>query len=298
MNSPSTSKDTVYGILAIVAAVFSLSLGDAVIKLFSLSLPLWQIFILRSSIALPILFALILRRRTLHFESLYWVTVRSVLLVFMWLSYYASLPLMSLSLAAAAFYTSPILITVIVAMVAKKRPGFMTWTAMVLGFFGILLILRPDASEFQMMTALPVLAALLYASAMVLTSIKCGKDDPIALAVALNIAFIISDAAIGLFAGSSMEESFLLGSWVPLDGQLLGVVAALAIAIIVGSVGAAIAYQKGPPATIATFDYSYLIFSLVWGIVFFAELPDRLSLAGIVVIIVAGFLAIVAPKRP
>ncbi|MEM5476275.1 hypothetical protein [Pacificibacter sp. AS14] len=60
-------------------------------------------------------------------------------------------------------------------------------------------------------------------------------------------------------------------------------------------IGAAIAYQNGPPATVAAFDYSYLVFSLIWGGLFFAELPDALSLAGIVVIVVAGFLSL--PRR-
>ena len=63
------------------------------------------------------------------------------------------------------------------------------------------------------------------------------------------------------------------------------------------AVGAAIAYQNGPPATVAAFDYSYLAFSLIWGAIFFGELPAILSLLGIVVIVTAGVLSLPRTER-
>jgi drug/metabolite transporter (DMT)-like permease len=62
--------------------------------------------------------------------------------------------------------------------------------------------------------------------------------------------------------------------------------------IVIGGVGAAVAYQNGHPTTIAAFDYSYLVFGLAWGIIFFSEFPNWISLSGIVLIIAAGFLAL------
>ena len=134
------------------------------------------------------------------------------------------------------------------------------------------------------------MAALLNACAMVLTSLKCRDDTPFALALALNIAFILAGAGLGLFAGH--DGSFIFGPWQRLDLTLIATIAALSAVILIGSVGAAIAYQKGPPATVAAFDYSYLVFSLIWGALFFRELPDTLSLAGIGIIVLAGFLSL------
>ena len=62
--------------------------------------------------------------------------------------------------------------------------------------------------------------------------------------------------------------------------------------ILIGSVGAAVAYQKGPPGTVAAFDYTYLVFSLIWGGLFFAEWPGVTGLIGIFVIVAAGGLAL------
>jgi drug/metabolite transporter (DMT)-like permease len=162
--------------------------------------------------------------------------------------------------------------------------------AIALGFGGVVLILRPETSGFQMATLLPVLAALLYACAMVLTSAKCRDDDPFALALALNITFIIGGCLLGLFSGQ--DGSFIFGPWQSVDLKLVGIVAALAAVILVGSVGAAIAYQNGPPATVAAFDYTYLVFSLIWSGLIFSESPDTLALIGIVIIVLAGLLSL------
>ena len=69
-------------------------------------------------------------------------------------------------------------------------------------------------------------------------------------------------------------------------------IAVLATAILFGSVGAAIAYQAGPPSLVATFDFSYLAFAALWGLVFFAEMPDALTALGMAMIVAAGLLAI------
>ena len=66
----------------------------------------------------------------------------------------------------------------------------------------------------------------------------------------------------------------------------------LAAAAIVGSVGAAIAYQAGPSATVSTFDFFYLAFAALWGFLFFAEVPDEIGFTGIVLIAVAGIIAV------
>jgi len=269
--------------------VLALSFGDAIIKLTGVSLPLWQLFILRSVFALPALLLVVAKRgASSPLHSVLWVIVRCALLVAMWLCYYSSLPLISLSSAAAVYYTAPIFIAIVTAAVSGRMPSSRVWFALVLGFTGVLLILRPDSSEVGFAMFLPLLAALLYALAMVLTSVKCRDDDPIVLAIALNVAFVVCGGILGMFAGS--DGSFVLGQWQTLNLKLLGTIAILALVIVVGNVGAAIAYQKGPPVTIAIFDYAYLVFSVIWGVLFFSEYPNLISAMGIVAIAFAGYL--------
>ncbi|MEM8837054.1 MAG: DMT family transporter [Pseudomonadota bacterium] len=283
-------NQTQSAVFAIVASVAALSLGDAVIKASNVSMPLWQIYILRSALAAPLLWWLALRHGPIAVSAPFWVVVRSVLLVLMWLAYYTSLPLMPLSLAAAAYYTGPLFIVALAALVAGRWPSGRAFFAIGCGFLGVLMVVRPDMSGFAAANVLPVVAAFLYACAMIVTSAKCSEDNPFALALALNLGFIIGGAGLGMFSG--VEGSFILGPWQPVDLSMLSTTALLAGLLTVGSVGAAIAYQTGPPVTVASFDYSYLVFSLIWGAAFFAEIPGAVALFGIAAIIAGGLLAL------
>ncbi|WP_299970378.1 DMT family transporter [uncultured Roseobacter sp.] len=288
-------SDTRTAVIAIVLSVAALSLGDAVIKGTGLSLPLWQMFILRSSLIVPILFWLARRKGPIAVRSIYWATLRSALLVLMWLSYYSSLPLMPLSLAAAAYYSGPLFIVGLSAVVSRTWPSGRAILAIAAGFIGVVLVIRPDTAGMTLGTLLPVAAGFLYACAMVLTSAKCREDDPLILALALNITFIVSGAVLGLF--SDQDGSVIFGPWQAVDLQLLATVAALAVLILIGSVGAAIAYQKGPAGTVAAIDYSYLVFSMIWGGLFFAEFPSMVGLLGVSIIATAGFSALPTTRQ-
>ena len=291
--SKTLSIPIVKAVLAIVVSVLALSLGDAIIKANNLSLPLWQMFILRSTFTiLPL--AMLVWHRGVAFRVSRWAVLRSVLLVVMWLSYYASLPLVPLSLAAAAYYTSPIFILIIVAICACKMPTARAFLAITCGFAGVICVIRPDMTGFDMAGLLPVLAAILYAGAMVLTSAKCQKDDPFVLAVVLNAVFILFGGLLGAFSG--VEGSFLIGPWQDVHANLVLTVAVLAILILIGSVGAAVAYQTGPPAVIAAFDDSYLVFSTIWGRVWFGEMPDFWRFPGHIRIVSAGLSAAKSQK--
>jgi drug/metabolite transporter (DMT)-like permease len=69
------------------------------------------------------------------------------------------------------------------------------------------------------------------------------------------------------------------------------IMAILAIAILVGSIGAAIAYQMAPASLVSIFDFSYVGFAVVWGYLLFAEVPASLVMLGILMIVAAGVIA-------
>jgi len=299
MQRPNVSHDNIpLAVATITAGVFALSLGDALIKLTSNSFVLWQVFVLRSCLALVVLLGggLVLNSASLQpLIAPFWTTLRSLLLVIMWIFYYIALPHIDLSIAAAAFYTLPLFITLFSAILGNDTIGKTGWIAVILGFAGILMILRPSAEGFNTYALLPLGSAMLYAVSMILTRTKCRGESALMLSLALNVAFVVVGGIAALAitqVPDGARDGFLLAHWTPMGASEWLSMTLLAAAILIGSLSAAYAYQKAPPATVGTFDFAYVGFSVLWGLIFFAEIPDLLAGAGIALICVAGILSL------
>ena len=286
-------------VIVILITNLALSLGDAAIKQISASFVLWQIFVLRSVIAIPLLIVILrLRFRAVPLvpRHIGWTALRSLLLTMMWVTYYAALVHLALGVAAAAYYTLPIFITLFAALFLGDRIRPLGWAAIFLGFLGVLLILKPQAEGFNAYALLPIASAVCYALAMILTRSKCRDEHPLMLSLGLNVSFVIvgllATAPLALAPAIALEPSFLVGAWSPMGATEWLAMALLAAATIIGSVGNAIAYQVGPPGTVAAFDFAYVGFAALWGILFFGEVLDAVTVGGIMLIVVAGILAV------
>jgi drug/metabolite transporter (DMT)-like permease len=122
--------NTRLGVGSIVGAVFLMTLGDALVKLVSADFCLWQLYVTRGLIALPILIG-IMRWRGIAIRPTApgWTYLRAILLVLMWIVYYAALPVLSLSVAAVALYTSPVLIALLSARLIGEPVSLRRWIA-------------------------------------------------------------------------------------------------------------------------------------------------------------------------
>ncbi|MCG8358002.1 MAG: DMT family transporter [Kiloniellales bacterium] len=289
---------TALGIAIILASVLTMAFADAMVKLVSADLTLWQVFAVRSLVAIPIL--IVLLRATgvgLKPRSVTWALVRSALLVLTWLAFYASLPVLSLSVAAVAVYTNPIMTALLSAALIGEAVTARQWGGVLLGFLGVIAILKPGSDAFSWFTLLPLIAAAFYALAMVLTRSKCRDEAPLTLALTLHGSFLVAGliatavlALIGLGTETKAAFPFLLGDWAPMGLREWGLMALLGALSAAYFVGVARAYQIAPPSIIATFDYAYLVSAALWGFVFFAERPDLLTIGGMVLITAAGLL--------
>ncbi|MEM7507272.1 MAG: DMT family transporter [Pseudomonadota bacterium] len=287
---------------AMIAMTLSLSFGDAVVKGISGSLTLWQIFVLRSAAVIPILVVIwrlwpAAAARPIRPGRLGWVALRSGLLGANWVFYYMALPHLPLSTAAAVYYTLPLFITLFAAGFAGERVAPLGWLAVGIGFAGVALILRPDGGEISLYALLPLASAICYALAMIVTRNACREESPLALALVLNMTFI----AVGLVASGVLStdggDPFLSPTWSPIGAQEMALLGILAAAILIGSIGTAVAYQNAPSSVIGPFDFCYVGFAVIWGAIFFGDWPDALSAAGILMIVAAGILSVRAGSR-
>ncbi len=295
------------GVTMIVFATLTMAFQDAVVKLVSTDLPLWQLFALRSLIAIPLLLVLHrLARETggLRPRAIGWGLLRGALLVAMYIAFYAALPLLDLSLVAAAYYTGPLFITLFAATLLGEGVGSRRILAIALGFAGVLVILKPGTESFSWAMVIPIASAVFYALAAILTRSKCAAESAISLSLMLNLCFILCGFGVSLVLwiwqpGTEQQQAnaFLLGDWVTIDLKTGAVLALLALANVAIHVALAKAYQSAPPPVIATFDYSYLIFAAAWGYLILSEIPQTTTLIGMAVIAGAGMLAIWRPGR-
>ncbi len=168
-----------------------------------------------------------------------------------------------------------------------------------LGFVGVWSILKPAAGDFNFYALSPLISVILFALAMILTRTKCRNEHPLILSLALNISFVM----VGLLASllilplgqadtGATARSFLVGSWTAMGFGEWAAMTLLAMSILIGSIGAAIAYQTGPSSIVATCDFAYVGFAAVWGLVFFGEVTDRIALLGMLMIIGTGILTV------
>lgn len=115
-------------VTVIILTVLALSLGDALIKFTSGEFVIWQIFVLRSLVVLPVLLVYLKIKAPAALAtppSLGWTILRSLMLVGMWIAYYLSLPKLDLSIAAATYYTLPIFITLFSAVFIGDKVSFL-----------------------------------------------------------------------------------------------------------------------------------------------------------------------------
>lgn len=289
------------GITLIVIAVFMMSIQEAVFKLFSADLSLWQIFTLRGILALPLLLVISViqgHRRSVWREALSkWPLLRSLFLTLMFIAMYSAIPLLNLSTVAAGLYTAPVFVTLMSAYIIGEPVGVRGWVAIAMGFGGVLAILQPGADAFSLWAILPVFGGFLYALSSITTRSKCQTVSPAALALSLNLALLLAGVVISFILlywppANELTTSypFLFANWSVINASEWGVMLLLAgFTVAVGMMLAA-AYQSAPPPTVATFDYSYLIFMALWDILFFSTALDGKTTIGILLIISAGLL--------
>lgn len=296
---------TALGIGIILASVVTMAFADAVVKLLSADLTLWQVFFTRSAVAIPILIALSFATRgALRPHAPLWVMARSGLLLLSWLAFYASLPVLKLSVAAVAAYTNPIMTALLSAVVLGERVSGRQWGGVLLGFLGVIAILQPGTDAFSWFTALPLLAAAFYSASMVLTRSKCRNEASLVLSLGLHAAFITAGlagtlvlAVIGLEHGTKAAFPFLLGDWAPMGAREWALMALLGALSAIFFIGIARAYQIAAPQIIATFDYGYLVSATLWGFIFFSEQPGALTIGGMILITAAGLLVAAPASR-
>lgn len=305
--------DAARGITFILIGMLCISVNDMLIKWLSTNYPLHQMVFARSVIGLAVSFTI------LHFEGGLAALrtgrpglhlLRGLLVVGANMAFFTALAVMPLASATALFFVAPLFITALSVPFLGERVGPRRWLAVIVGFLGVVVMLRPGFSAEAggpglWVMALPVLAAFGYACMQILTR-RLGVSMPAsAMAIWLQGSFLVVSlgflavAGDGRLAEGQTDESlrFLLRAWRwPEQGDMA---LFLVLGAIAGVMGYALsqAYRSADAATVAPFEYLNLAMAILLGWVVFGEVPGPTVLAGIALIAGSGLYVFLRERR-
>lgn len=296
------------GILALVIGIAVFSLQDVILKRLSGDYPLYQAMIIRSLTAVPLLLIIVRwldgRLTTITTANWGWMLARGFLNFVAYTAYYLGLAAMPMADTVALFFTAPLFITIAAGLVFKERIGPTTLLALLAGFLGMLMIFNPTASVFDASAMLPVLGALGYAMTQLATRVLGRTETAAAMTFWGNLTFLASALALAAVFGSGAYDgashpslAFLTRGWQDMPYRDLGLFIACGFIASVGLSLLTYAYRVAPSSTVAPFEYSFIIWGVLWGWMFWAQLPTALAWGGIALLIGAGLLVIRAEAQ-
>lgn len=282
------ARDTPLAILTICAGVAFLVANDAVAKLLTDRYAPIQIIFLRNLIAVPIIATVIvtvfgtaaLRTRHLRLHAL-----RGMLMVVAAALYFTALIHMPLAEATALVFSAPIFITALSVPLLGERVGWRRWSAVLLGFIGVLVIVRPGSAAFQLAALLPVGTAVGYALFMI-TARWIDRREGLWTMMLFAMLFPMIYAALPAAA-----------VWEPVRPGDVGLFVAIAVC---GSLGLALigqAFRMAPAAIVAPFDYTALIWATGLGWIIWGDVPTAWTLGGAGIIVASGVIIILRERR-
>jgi drug/metabolite transporter (DMT)-like permease len=278
------------GSLWMVAAMAGFAVEDMFLKSAARELPVGQILMLFGGGGM-VGFVILAARRgeaVLHPAILTPVLlVRCVFEVTGRLFYTLAIAFTPLSSASAILQATPLVVVMGAALIFGEKVGWRRWTAIVVGFVGVLVILRPGVEGFTALSLLAVLGTLGFA----------GRDLATRAAPA-----ILSNLQLGIYGFAMMVPTgavllaFSGGAAVPSATAALQLAAATGVGVA-AYYSLTVAMRTGEVSVVTPFRYTRLVFALVLGVLAFGERPDALTLLGSMIIVASGLYTLLRTRR-
>jgi drug/metabolite transporter (DMT)-like permease len=268
------------GMTAMLIGVAAFSLMDAGLKLLTAHYSAAQVAALRGLAALPVVFVwamysggprqLIEVRWSLHL-------VRGVMSVFMMVTFTFALKSLSLAKTYSIFFVAPLLITLLSIVLVGEKVRKPQWVALLLGFVGVLIVLKPETTGFGWWGTLAVLGtAVGYAVSSVVVKIL-GRTDSTQSMMFWMTAMLAIGATLLAWP-----------QWLPIAREHLPILAGVAVTGAVGQWGITVAFKHAPAASVAPLEYTGLAWVMIIDLAVWSAIPSLRTLIGAAVIIACG----------
>jgi len=284
----SSSNHFVRAVIYILLAILLFDLQGVIVKFLGDRYPVQQLASFRNVFGLvPSLLVLFLSRewhsrgRLLKIRQWRLGLLRGLSIAAAQFCFYLSITKMELATATTLTYISPVLITMLSVPILKHHVGLWRWTAVIIGFIGVLMIMGPGSDVFTLYSLLPIGASLGYSLSTVCVRLF-DNDVPTALlnmyasVGALFGALLILISTTGYQGVDSTEDWLLLVT--------MGMVGGFAVLALIS------AYRLAKPASLSPYEYFGIPFAFILGWFFFDEAPFDRLIPGVFLIIAGGLL--------
>ncbi|MCK0120086.1 DMT family transporter [Loktanella sp. F6476L] len=284
-------------VLCTLSAMALFGLIDNFMRLAAETGGLWQFHFLRSLIALGILGVLAAfmkiglrpKRPALVLGRTFFATVAMLI-------YFGCLGIMPIAQAVAGLFTAPIFVVIFSVLFFGETVGLRRSAAVIIGFVGIVLVLRPDMQSLSLWTFAPMIAGAFHAMGIITTRRWCDGEGTLSL-LAMFFGFMLVIGGVGMIlighfvtdvpAGA---DGFVFRGWVPFEGTFMiltliqGVGSLIGVGLIIKS------YQLGEASFVAVFENSMIVFATLWAIALWREVPDGVGAIGLLLIVASGII--------
>lgn len=286
------------GITCLCVGVFCFAVQDALVKQLLSTYAVLQILLVRSLVSGAVLGVFILCSRglsglrTAH-PRLH--ALRCAFVFFAFTSFYTAVGELPLADVVALFGAAPIIITALSRPVLGEHVDSRRWCAVIVGFIGVLIMVKPGANVFNPTALLGVFAACSYAGSAITVRYMGDQEPPSQLAFFSNMTFVIG-CTVGLALVSIALEpsadpqtlSPLMRPYASAPRADLMLMLAAGIVTISGFVLVPRAYQLAPVSVVSPFEYTYLLWALLFGFFVFDEIPSLTTAVGASLVVAAS----------
>ena len=289
--SPSLTTGTqdrpLTGIAWILAAGFTLSVMDGLIKWSVGVFPVAQVVFVRSAFVLLFLalalsrggFRAVLTKRPLGHMVRVMFTLASIL------TFFESVRLLPLATVIAIGFGAPLFMTALSVVVLRERVGIHRWAAIAVGFAGVLVITRPGPEGISWPALLALTSSMLFAAHLVTARYLARTETDAALMFWQNLGVFLVAGLLAPFA------------WNPIAATDLAWIDAMAALLLIGQFCTVRAFRTAPVGAVAPFQYAELIWAAMIGYAFWSEMPEPNVWIGAAIVIASGLYVIWRERR-
>jgi drug/metabolite transporter (DMT)-like permease len=262
---------------------------DAVVKLLGADFSPFQLIFFSTLFSFPLAIGMMMRDPrpgTLRPIHPWWIALRSGATLLTGLSAFYAFSVLPLAQVYALAFAQPLLITLLAIPLLGERVRLRRGLAVVVGLLGVLVVLRPGASELSLGHLAALMAAVFGSISSVIVR-KVGQEErPVVLLV---YPMLVNIAVAALFLPSVYR---------PMDVESLGLAAFMAVLGWCGGVVIIAAYRVGQAVVVAPMQYVQILFAALYGYAFFRETIDAWTAVGAGIIIASGLYIVLREDSP